>query len=86
MGVVKPDPAFFDRIVAELDLRAGEIAYVGDRIDNDIRPAQAAGMVAVLVRRGPWAWIQTGQGALPETVIVIESLTELPGVLTARDR
>jgi FMN phosphatase YigB (HAD superfamily) len=58
--VEKPDPAFFERIIAELDLPPHEIAYVGDRVDNDIRPAAAAGMVAVFVRRGPWAWIQAG--------------------------
>jgi len=34
-----------------------EIAYVGDRLDNDIPPALAAGMIAVFVRRGPWGWI-----------------------------
>ena len=56
-GVAKPSPAFFERIAAELDLPPAAIAYVGDRIDNDIEPAAAAGMCAIFVRRGPWAWI-----------------------------
>jgi FMN phosphatase YigB (HAD superfamily) len=30
---------------------------VGDRLDNDIRPALAAGMVAVFLRRDPWGYI-----------------------------
>jgi FMN phosphatase YigB (HAD superfamily) len=37
---------------------AGEILYVGDRCDNDIRPAREAGMHTALVHRGPWATIQ----------------------------
>ena len=57
-GVAKPEPAFFARIASELDLPPGEVAYVGDRVDNDVGPAARAGMVAVFIRRGPWAWIQ----------------------------
>jgi HAD superfamily hydrolase (TIGR01549 family) len=80
-GVAKPDPAFFERIVAELGLPPREIAYVGDRLDNDIRPAAAAGMVAVFVRRGPWAWIQAGRSIPPEATISVETLAELPEAL-----
>jgi HAD superfamily hydrolase (TIGR01662 family) len=83
--VAKPDPAFFQRIIAELRLPPQEIAYVGDRLDNDIRPAAAAGMIAVFVRRGPWAWIQAGRTNPPEAGLTVESLAELPGALAARD-
>jgi FMN phosphatase YigB (HAD superfamily) len=34
-----------------------EIAYVGDRLDNDIAPAAHSGLVTVWVRRGPWGYI-----------------------------
>ncbi len=80
-GVHKPDPAFFDRIARELDLPPAEIAYVGDRVDNDVRPAHAAGMTSVFVRRGPWAWIQAGREDPPEADVVIESLLALPEAL-----
>ena len=82
-GVHKPDPAFFARVARELDLPPAAIAYVGDRIDNDVRPAKAAGMTAVFLRRGPWGWIQAGRSNPPEADIVIESLAELPGALRA---
>ena len=59
-GVAKPDPRFFARIADELELAPGEVAYVGDRVDNDVVPAVAAGMVAVLIRRGPWGVVQAG--------------------------
>lgn len=77
-GVEKPDPRFFERIASELALPPSEIAYVGDRLDNDIRPAAAAGMQAIFVRRGPWGWIQQPTGSPPEAVLTVESLAELP--------
>jgi HAD superfamily hydrolase (TIGR01549 family) len=77
-GVEKPDPRFFERIATELDLPAGEIAYVGDRLDNDVRPAAAAGMQAIFLRRGPWAWIQSPLDDPPEAALTVNSLAELP--------
>ena len=59
-GVAKPEPAFYARVVAEVGCDAGEVAYVGDRVDNDVLPALAAGLVAVHVRRGPWGYLQPG--------------------------
>jgi FMN phosphatase YigB (HAD superfamily) len=84
-GVAKPDPAFFDRLARELALEPGAIAYVGDRLDNDVRPARAAGMVAVFIRRGPWGWIQAGRSDPPEADLVIDSLSDLPEALASRD-
>ena len=80
-GVEKPSPAFFERMAAEFAMSPGEIAYVGDRLDNDVRPAAAAGMVAVFVRRGPWAWIQAGRAHPAEARLVVDSLAELPAAL-----
>jgi FMN phosphatase YigB (HAD superfamily) len=78
-GVAKPAAAFFDRVVAEAGVPAGEIAYVGDRADNDVIPARAAGLFAVWLRRGPWGFIQA---AVPGAVgACVGSLAELPGVL-----
>ena len=45
-GVEKPTAEFFARIVAEAGAAPEKIAYVGDRVDNDVEPALAAGMVA----------------------------------------
>jgi len=80
-GVEKPDPRFFARIATELGLATGEIAYVGDRLDNDVRPAAAAGMQAIFLRRGPWAWIEQPMGSPPEAALTVESLAELPAAL-----
>lgn len=82
LGVAKPDLAFFERIAGELHLPPPAIAYVGDRIDNDIGPAVAAGMQAIFIRRGPWAHLQALDG-IPAGAITIETLLDLPAVLAA---
>jgi HAD superfamily hydrolase (TIGR01509 family) len=76
-GIEKPAPEFFARIVEEADADAAEIAYVGDRVDNDVEPALAAGMVAVHVRRGPWGYLHDP----PPAALRIDSLDELAGAL-----
>jgi FMN phosphatase YigB (HAD superfamily) len=77
-GISKPDPAFFTRVASELRLPPKSIAYVGDRIDNDVIPAHRAGMFAVFVRRGPWGWIQAGRADPPEADLVVDGLADLP--------
>jgi HAD superfamily hydrolase (TIGR01509 family) len=76
-GVEKPAVEFFERVVREADLPAAEVAYVGDRVDNDVLPALEAGMVAVHVRRGPWGLLHP----TPPGAVAIDSLAELPGAL-----
>jgi HAD superfamily hydrolase (TIGR01549 family) len=76
-GVEKPSDEFFDRVAAEAGRPASEIAYVGDRVDNDVLPAKRAGMFAVHVRRGPWGVLHDAS----EADARIESLDELAGVL-----
>lgn len=81
-GVEKPDIGFFERIVAETNgLEPSQIAYVGDRLDNDIEPARRAGMIPVFVRRGPWALIQSCSGRFATPAYTIESLSSLSNLL-----
>ncbi len=76
MGVAKPDPAFFARALELLgDPQPGDVAYVGDRVDNDVLPARRAGMRPVWIRRGPWGRIQFLDD--PSGVLVVETLAEL---------
>ncbi|MGW8948840.1 HAD family hydrolase [Streptomyces sp. NPDC055709] len=78
-GTSKPDPGFFDRVAEVVPFTNDEILYVGDRIDNDIRPAIVAGMPTALVRRGPWATIQWNtEDAKRLPTMRVDSLSELP--------
>ncbi len=83
-GAEKPSSGFFARIVTESGCAPNEIAYVGDRLDNDIRPALAAGMLTVLVRRGPWGYIHAAHPDAAQAHIRIDSLDELPERLTIK--
>ena len=80
-GVEKPLAGFFARVVEEAGCVPGSVLYVGDRLDNDIRPAQKAGLGTALIRRGPWDDEPVRAGYLFE----LASLAELPGVLRARN-
>jgi HAD superfamily hydrolase (TIGR01509 family) len=62
--VAKPDPAFFALVVRRTGLPPERIAYVGDRVDNDVLPAAAAGLRAVHLRRGPWGVIHARDQAV----------------------
>ena len=81
-GVAKPDPAFFARVAEELALPPGRVAYVGDRIDNDVLPAQAAGMLAVHLRRGPWGVVHATWPEAAAADVRLEALADLPAALS----
>ncbi len=83
-GVEKPAPEFFARVAELAGLPPAAIAYVGDRVDNDVAPAARAGMRAVFLLRGPWAFLQAG---MPEAALAsaqISSLAELPELIRGR--
>ncbi|MGH2462484.1 MAG: HAD family hydrolase [Candidatus Limnocylindria bacterium] len=81
MRIAKPDPGYFARALELLgDPDPRSVAHVGDRIDNDVLPAAAAGLRSIWIRRGPWGVIQR----LPQDFapsLVIDSLAELPSGL-----
>jgi HAD superfamily hydrolase (TIGR01509 family) len=76
-GVEKPSPEFYERLVDECGVEPERIAYVGDRVDNDVLPALEAGLVAVRVRRGPWGLLHD----TPPGAIEIRGLAGLPALL-----
>ncbi len=76
MGVHKPAPEFFVEAQHRMgDPPAADVAYVGDRLDNDVHPAAAAGMRPVWIRRGPWAAITLDMP--PPGTLIVDSLDEL---------
>jgi HAD superfamily hydrolase (TIGR01549 family) len=83
MGVTKPDPRFFAALAAAAGVPAATIAYVGDRIDNDVLPARAAGMAAILVKRGPWGRAHATRPEVARASLVVTSLLEIPDALAS---
>jgi len=80
LGVRKPDTRFFQRVIELAGCAPGEVAYVGDRVDNDVLPAAAAGLLAVHVRRGPWGSLQPTP---PEAALALDDLASLPQALAS---
>ena len=77
LGVAKPDPAFFVRMLELIGSPPpGDVAYAGDRVENDVVPAIAAGLRAIWVRRGPWGLIEELPDGV-EPALVVGSLDEL---------
>jgi len=77
MGVEKPSAAFFARVVDQLGVPTAEVLYVGDRLDNDVGPAQQAGLLTALIRRGPWGYILADPAREAACLFRLESLAEL---------
>ena len=76
MGVAKPDPAFFERTLQLIGSpEPTAVAYVGDRVDNDVIPSAAAGMRSVWIRRGPWGFLHEDVAGAAH--LVVRSLDEL---------
>ncbi len=76
-GVKKPDPAIFHAAAACLGVPPADILFVGDNPAADIGGAKSAGMAAAWLHRG-----QMWPAEMPKPNFVIESLAELPAILS----
>jgi len=76
LHVRKPSPVIFQAAAERIGEPAWKILFVGDRIDNDIRPALRNGMTAVLKE----AYTNAGRKAPPGT-LRIRRLAELPALI-----
>lgn len=86
LGVGKPDPRVFHESARRLGVVPGGAVYVGDELDGDALGAIAAGMGGVWLdrpgtRRGGSRFREDPAIAHDGGAHVIESLTELPGLL-----
>ncbi len=63
IGLDKPDPAFFAAACRVAGCAPHEAIMVGDRLDNDIIPAKAIGMMTVRLRQGKFCLIESDDPA-----------------------
>jgi HAD superfamily hydrolase (TIGR01662 family) len=86
-GAAKPDQAFFRALIVAAPCDANRIVYVGDRLDNDLQPAKAAGMRTAFIRRGPWGYIWENHPDMATAADWrITSLAELPPLVAEVNR
>ncbi|MEY9845865.1 HAD family hydrolase [Streptacidiphilus sp. MAP5-3] len=79
--VAKPSGEFFATLCTWADRNPAEILYVGDHPANDIAPAQAAGLKACHIRRGPWGYLWANEAEAAGADYRVNSLTELAELL-----
>lgn len=72
VGAPKPNPHVFERALAIAGVEPGAALHVGDKVDNDLDGAAAAGIRGVLIQR---------EGEPPADVEAISSLGELTALL-----
>lgn len=79
LGISKPDTAVFQWALTAADCPAENAIMVGDRLDNDIAPANRIGMHTVRILRGPGAYSRPqSTDELPEyTISTLEPLLSL---------
>ena len=53
-GVAKPDKRIFEIALERAQCKPEEAAMVGDRLDNDIIPANEIGMYTIWIKQGNW--------------------------------
>ncbi len=53
-GVAKPDRRIFEIALERAGCKRSEAAMIGDRLDNDIVPANDLGMYTIWIKHGNW--------------------------------
>ncbi len=81
LGYAKPDQRIFAYALEESGCPPSEAAFIGDRLDNDIRPAKGLGFRTILFRDGYLRGLQAA--ALPEEVPdeAIDDIRQLPDAI-----
>lgn len=82
VGHEKPSPELFDWCLAQAGTTADRAVHIGNRLDNDVRPAAALGLGAVWVLRGD-APDQPTDEQLAEPDLTVADLDGLGDVLLA---
>ena len=80
LGAAKPDPAIFRWALLQADCPANLALMVGDRLDNDVAPANRLGIHSVRLLRGLGAY-HTPQSAHEFPEYTIQMLAELFDIL-----
>ena len=80
IGFHKPDSRFFTAVCDRIGIPPAECCMIGDRLDNDIYPANVMGMRTIWIRVGPHA---VQKPRIPEDVpdAVISGMSEIPSIL-----
>ncbi|MBO6061461.1 MAG: HAD family hydrolase [Clostridia bacterium] len=79
-GAAKPDPRIFEAALSLSACPPGEACMIGDRLDNDIIPAKAAGMKTAWVKQG-FGRLQSPRGEAEAPDFTVENIAKLIEIL-----
>lgn len=79
-GIAKPDPRIFAAALNRSGCKPQDTVMIGDRIDNDIVPANLLGMHTIWVKQGFGKYWNISQD-IEKADFVVENLTELCDIL-----
>ena len=81
MGISKPDAEIFLRALEMAGCRPENAVMVGDRLDNDICPANKLGMMTIRIRKGLAVYMKPTCGTeIPDHTV--DTLSDIPGILS----
>ena len=80
VGLEKPNPAIFQLALERAKCEPHQAVMIGDRIDNDIRPAKSLGWKTIRVRQG-FAKVQTHRNSEEEPDFTVSNLKRIMAIL-----
>jgi HAD superfamily hydrolase (TIGR01549 family) len=76
LGLEKPDPAIFQLALSQSGCEPKQAVMIGDRLDNDIRPARLLGWNTIRIAQG-FARFQSPRDGLDEADLTLARVKEL---------
>jgi len=76
VGLEKPDPAIFQLALSQSGCEPSQAVMIGDRLDNDIRPARLLGWKTIRIAQG-FARFQSPRDGLDEADLTLANLKGL---------
>ena len=81
IGLEKPDPAIFQLALKQVQCKPHQAVMIGDRLDNDIRPAKSLGWRTIRVLQG-FAKVQIPRDSAEEPDFTVTGLSEIMTILS----
>jgi len=80
VGLEKPNPAIFQLALEQAQCKPHQAVMIGDRVDNDIRPAKSLGWKTIRVLQG-FAKVQTPRNSDEVPDFTVSNLKEIMAIL-----
>ena len=81
LGLEKPDPRIFQLALERPRCSPSQTVVIGDRLDNDIRPARLLGWKTIRIMQG-FARFQSPRDSVDEADLTVANLSELVPIFT----